>query len=94
MVKKRRSGGRTGSSSGQDVLIPCDNCGRLTPRGKVTTVTRHVSFADAQITKELREAGAILPNTRRTERLCVSCAIHSHKIRIRPDVDRRKREKL
>jgi small subunit ribosomal protein S26e len=94
MVKKRKSGGHTGSSSGRDVLISCDNCGRLTPRGKAKRVTRYLSLADAQITKELRDAGAILPRERVSQWLCVSCAIHSHTIRIRSNSDRKKHERL
>jgi small subunit ribosomal protein S26e len=93
MVKKRKSGGHTGSSSGRDTMVPCDNCGRLTPRGKAKRVTRYVSLVEAQIGKELRDAGAIIPREKVSQWLCVSCAIHSHTIHIRPDSDRRKHEK-
>ena len=94
MVKKRKSGGHTGSSGGRDVMVSCDNCGRLTPRGKAKQITRYVSYADAQITKELRDAGAILPRDKVTQYLCISCAIHSHKIHIRSNADRKKHERL
>ncbi len=44
--------------------------------------------------KELREAGAIMPNSRVSKWYCVSCAIHSHTVKIRSADDRKKRDRL
>jgi len=92
LTKKRKNGGHRGSDQGRAVSVPCSNCGKLTPRGKAKKVTRYISLVDGQIGKELREAGAIVPREKSTEWLCISCAIHSHSIRIRPNDDRKKRE--
>ena len=72
----------------------CSNCGRLTPRGKAKKVTRYISLMEGVIAKELREAGAIIPREKSTQWLCISCAIHSHAIGIRPNADRKKKEAL
>jgi small subunit ribosomal protein S26e len=94
MVKKRRSSGRTGSKSGRDKAVHCSKCGRLTPRGKAKRVTKWVSLVDGTIGKELRDAGAIVPRQQSSSWYCVSCAIHTHKIHIRPGADRKKHEKI
>jgi small subunit ribosomal protein S26e len=94
LVKKRRSGGRTGSSGGRDTLVPCAHCGHLVPRGKAKRISRYVTFVDAQIGKELRDQGAIMPRDKVMEWYCVSCAIHSHRIHIRPDDERKRHERL
>lgn len=94
MVKKRKSGGRTGSSSGRDKPIQCASCGRFVPRGKAKRVTKYVSLVDATIGKELREAGAIVPRRQVSTWYCVSCAIHTHRVHIRSDDDRRKHDKI
>lgn len=94
MPKKRRSGGRTGSSSGHDTMVHCDHCHRMVPRGKAKRISRYVSLVDSTIGKELRDAGAIIPRRKIEEWYCISCAIHSHRVHIRPDADRQKREKL
>jgi small subunit ribosomal protein S26e len=91
MVKKRKSGGHTGTSGGRDARIHCNNCGNLVPRGKAKKFTKYLTLADPQISKELRAAGAILPRERVTEWLCVSCAIHSHRIHIRSNDERKKK---
>lgn len=94
MTKKRKSGGSRSSDQGRQTLVPCSNCGRLTPRGKGKKITRYVSLVDAQIGKELRDQGAIMPREKITEFLCVSCAIHSHAIRIRSTDERKKHERF
>ena len=94
MPKKRRSGGRTGSKGGRDGTVHCAKCGRLTPRGKAKRITRYVSLVDATIGKELRSAGAIVPSRQVSDWYCISCAIHTHKLHIRPNEDRKKRQKL
>ncbi len=94
MPKKRKSGGRTGSSSGRDGSVHCNKCGRLVPRGKAKRVTHYVSLVDATIRKELQDAGAIMPTKQVTDWYCISCAIHTHKIHIRSGNERHKRDKI
>jgi small subunit ribosomal protein S26e len=94
MVKKRRSGGHTGTSGGRDATVTCSSCGRLTPRGKAKRITRRVSLVDATIERELRDSDAILPTRFVEEWYCVSCAIHQHKVHIRANDERKNRDRL
>jgi small subunit ribosomal protein S26e len=94
MTKKRRSGGRTGSSSGRDQRVQCSKCGRMVPRGKAKRVTHRVNLVDRTIAKELQEQGAILPNRKVTDWYCISCAIHTHKVHIRSEDNRRKHDRI
>ncbi len=93
MTKKRKNGGKRGSDQGRSHSgFLRSNCGRLTPRGKAKKVTRYISLMEGVIAKELREAGAIIPREKSTQWLCISCAIHSHAIGIRPNADRKKKK--
>ena len=94
MPKKRKSGGRTGSSSGRDGQVQCNKCGRMVPRGKAKRVSSYVNLMDATIRKELQDAGAIMPTRRVTHWYCISCAIHTHKIHIRSGESRHNRDKI
>ena len=94
MPKKRKSGGRTGSSGGRDGTVSCAKCGRLVPRGKAKRVTKFVSLVDGTIGKELRDSGAIVPRRQESSWYCISCAIHTHKVHIRASGDRNKRDKI
>ncbi len=89
MAKKRRSGGRTGSSSGRDSRVQCAKCGSIVPRGKAKRITKRVNLVDRQIEKELRAAGALLPSREVSRWYCISCAIHSHKLNIRSKSNRK-----
>ncbi|MFX0010369.1 MAG: 30S ribosomal protein S26e [Candidatus Hermodarchaeota archaeon] len=80
MPKKRRSGGKTGSSKGQYRTVQCNNCGRFVPRSKAKAVTRRVSLVDGRMYAELKKAGTIIQAPSKTEYYCISCAIHSHNI--------------
>lgn len=90
MVKKRKSGGRTGSSKGRDSSVTCSNCGALVPRGKAKRFTKRINFAEYRVEKELRDAGALIPRAQTEDWWCIPCAIHFHKINIRAK-DERKR---
>ena len=67
----------------------CSNCGRMVPSDKIKKQTRYVSVVDPRMSKELREAGAILPRRKVTENFCVSCAIHYKKVKIRSSDSRK-----
>jgi ribosomal protein S26 len=66
----------------------------MVARSKAKKVSRPTSLMEGVIAKELREQGAILPNARNTQYLCVSCAIHTHAVNIRPNADRKKKGAL
>ncbi|MBS85287.1 30S ribosomal protein S26e [archaeon] len=89
MAKKRRSGGRSGGKRGNNTAEQCSNCGRMVPSDKIKKQTRYVSVVDPRMSKELREAGAILPRRKVTENFCVSCAIHYKKVKIRSSDSRK-----
>ncbi|MHA1820754.1 MAG: 30S ribosomal protein S26e [Promethearchaeota archaeon] len=92
MPKKRKNSGK--NRVGKDDIVQCSKCGRFVPKSKAKKVTRPVRIAEGVIMKELRQAGAILPQTRVTKWLCISCAIHSHTIKIRSEQDRKKKGRL
>ena len=94
MGKKRRNSGRTGSSKGRSKLVQCTKCHASVPRGKAKRVTRRVSFIDPQIAKELRDAGTVMNTNYRQDWLCISCAIHNHKIKIRSKDSRKERDRI
>ncbi|GAB4319652.1 MAG: 30S ribosomal protein S26e [Promethearchaeota archaeon] len=89
MPKKRKSGGRTGSAKGHSGQVQCAKCGRMVPREKAKKFRKRVSFVEFRIAKELRDAGAILPQGEAIQYFCISCAIHGHKISIRSKSERK-----
>ncbi|MDH5401155.1 MAG: 30S ribosomal protein S26e [Candidatus Heimdallarchaeota archaeon] len=89
MSKKRKSGGRSGGKRGNTVNEQCTKCGRRVPADKIKKVTKWVSLVDPRMRKELRDSGAILPRRRVTEQYCVSCAVHTGKVKIRSKDDRK-----
>jgi ribosomal protein S26 len=94
VTKKRRNSGKTGSSKGKGQLVQCHHCSRLVPRAKAKRVTRWVSLCEPQISRELRDAGTIMPRRQETEWSCISCAVHSHKVKIRAATDRNIRDRI
>jgi len=89
MAKKRRSGGRSGGKRGSNTNEQCGNCGAIVPSDKIKKVTHYVSLVDPRMRKELKEAGAILPRRRVTEKYCISCAVHYGKVKIRAKDNRK-----
>ncbi len=89
MTKKRKSGGRSGGNRGNQGNMQCSNCGRQVPSDKIKKVTRYVSLVDPSMRKELRDSGAILPRRKVTDSLCVSCAVHFGKVKIRAKNNRK-----
>ncbi|TFG20551.1 MAG: 30S ribosomal protein S26e [Promethearchaeota archaeon] len=92
MVKKRKNSGK--GQSGNNTSIQCSKCGRLVPRSKAKRVTRPTRLMEGVIAKELRQSGAIMPNGQSSRWYCVSCAVHSHTVKIRSSADRKKAGKL
>ncbi|KAF9616589.1 hypothetical protein IFM89_030641, partial [Coptis chinensis] len=81
---KRRNGGRNEHSCGHVNFIRCSNCGKCCPKDKV--------FAVRDVQEACVNEGYTLPKLYDMMRYCVSCAIHSHVVRVRSRTNRRNRE--
>ena len=89
MPKKRKSGGRSKGGKGKSASVQCSKCGRTIPYDKAKKVTRYVSLVDRSLGQELRKQGAYVPRRAVIEYLCVSCAVHLGKVKIRSKDDRK-----
>ncbi|MFO8018488.1 MAG: 30S ribosomal protein S26e [Promethearchaeia archaeon] len=80
MAKKRKSGGKTGSSKGSHQTVQCAKCGRVIPRSKAKKVTRRTRLVDSRMYHELKDQGTIILGGSTRKYYCISCAIHSGQI--------------
>ena len=80
MPKKRKSGGKTGSSKGNYSKVQCSKCGRFVARSKAKAVTRRTNLVDARMYGELKKTGTIIMGGQNKKYYCISCAVHSHQI--------------
>ena len=80
MPKKRKSGGKTGSSKGNYNKVQCSKCGRFVPRSKAKAVTRRTSLVDARMYGELKKSGALIMSGQTKKYYCISCAVHGHQV--------------
>ena len=55
MPKKRKSGGKSGSSKGNYGKVQCTKCGRFVARSKAKAVTRRTSLVDGRMYTELKK---------------------------------------
>ncbi|MFW9826582.1 MAG: 30S ribosomal protein S26e [Candidatus Thorarchaeota archaeon] len=78
--KKRRSGGRSGSSKGHYARVQCSKCGRFVARSKAKAITKRVSLVDSRMYTELKKGGTIIQTPSKTKYYCISCAVHSHQV--------------
>jgi len=77
MARKRKSGGKTGSSKGRYKRVQCSKCGRSVPRSKAKVVTQRTRLVDSRMYKELKKEGTIILGGSHRKYLCISCAVHS-----------------
>lgn len=91
MAKKRKSGGRSKGQSGSKHRVQCSKCGRLVPADKVKKVTKRTNLVDWQLQRELERDGAFISGSTTVQNLCISCAVHTRRVKIRAREDRKKR---
>ncbi|MHA1271167.1 MAG: 30S ribosomal protein S26e [Candidatus Helarchaeota archaeon] len=89
MPKKRKSGGRSKGKQGTRGRVQCSKCGRMVPADKAKKITVYSSPVDYRMQKELRSQGTYIPRIAHIKTLCISCAIHTRKIKIRAKKDRK-----
>ncbi|MFX1321863.1 MAG: 30S ribosomal protein S26e [Promethearchaeota archaeon] len=89
MPKKRKSGGKSGSSKGKYNLVQCSNCGKHVPRSKAKAFTKKVSLVDYRMYSELKKQGTLIQTPVKKLYLCVSCAIHKGRISQRAKIERK-----
>jgi small subunit ribosomal protein S26e len=89
MPKKRKSGGRSGSSKGHYARVQCSKCGRFVARSKAKAVTRRVSLVDSRMYTELKKAGTIIQAPSKTKYYCISCGVHMGRISQRAKNERK-----
>jgi small subunit ribosomal protein S26e len=65
----------------------------MVPADKAKKFTKRVSSVDPQLARELRAQGSYIETRRLTSYYCISCAIHSGKLQIRQQVDRKDQPK-
>ncbi|TXT62592.1 MAG: 30S ribosomal protein S26 [Promethearchaeota archaeon] len=89
MARKRKSGGKTGSSKGRYKRVQCSKCGRSVPRSKAKVVTTRTRLVDSRMHKELKKEGTIILGGSHRKYLCISCAVHSGVVSQRAEEERK-----